>query len=117
MSDLANHNLISFEKGHSAEQTLCEQSGDAPIVYRASSMNAQAIAARAGLGIAFLLTPMGDADPRLERLFVMPSKDTYYLWLLIHADLRQTARVRAFVDFVSEAVLADRSLYEGNPKR
>lgn len=37
----------------------------------------------------------------------------FHLWLLIHADLRQTARVRAFVDALSASVRAQRSLYEG----
>lgn len=71
----------------------------------------------AGLGIAFLPAFIGDLDVNLERLFVVPLVEDDHLWLLIHADLRQTARVRAFVDFVTEAILEERSLYEGAPEQ
>ena len=86
---------------------------DARVVYRASSMTGQAIAARAGLGVAFLPRFAGDPDPALERLFAVSLPETFYLWLLVHADLRQTARVRTFIDFMSEAILGERSLFEG----
>ena len=86
---------------------------DARVAYRANSMTGQAMAARAGLGIALLPRFMGDNDAGLERLFAAPSADDFHLWLLIHADLRQTARVRAFVDFIAEAIIAERALYEG----
>jgi DNA-binding transcriptional LysR family regulator len=91
--------------------------GDARVVYRANSINGQALAARAGLGIAILPTFMGDPDEGLERLFVVPSTEDYHLWLLIHADLRQTARVRVFVDYLTEAILAERAMYEEAGKR
>ncbi|MCO4748087.1 MAG: hypothetical protein KC912_25055 [Proteobacteria bacterium] len=42
----------------------------------------------------------------LKRLFDLPNEG-FGLWLLTHADLRQTARVRAFVDFISEAVRSE----------
>jgi DNA-binding transcriptional LysR family regulator len=116
-SDLGKHCLISLNKGHWLEQMLRDLVGEARVVYRANSMNGQAIAARAGLGIAFLPTFMGDPDAGLERLFVVPLIEDDYLWLLIHADLRQTARVRAFVDFVTEAILDERALYEGTSER
>lgn len=80
-------------------------------------MSGQAIGARAGLGIAILPAFIGDLDVNLERLFVVPLVEDDHLWLMIHADLRQTARVRAFVDFVTEAILEERSLYEGAPEQ
>ena len=35
------------------------------------------------------------------------------LWLLTHEDLRQTARVRAFMDFMAGSIAGDRVLIEG----
>lgn len=37
------------------------------------------------------------------------------LWLLTHQDLRQTARVRAFLDFMGRKITNQRDLLEGRP--
>ena len=55
---------------------------------------------------------LGDPDPQLRRIG-KPIEATTTLWLLIHADLRRAARVRALVDFLVPRVLAERPLYEG----
>ena len=115
-SDLANHCLISFDdtrKHASTEQWLRANAPNARVGYRASSMLGQLAAARADLGVAILPCFMGDPDPILERLFLVTDIWDYHLWLLVHADLRQAARVRAFSDFISQTIVADRCLYEG----
>jgi len=99
-ADLAAHDLISFPIGRNTPPGASDHN----VVFRADSMSAQAMAARAGIGIALLPRFMGDRDDELVSLFEPPSDRTYNLWLLIHADLRQTARVRAFIDFITEAV-------------
>ena len=58
-------------------------------------------------------TSVSGPHKRLARLFLMPSAEDYYLWVLTHADLHQTTSVPAFVDFVSEVVHTQRSLNEG----
>ena len=70
------------------------------------------MAAKTGFGLAVLPCFMGDADPALVRAFV-DDDWRYGLWLLIHRDLRQTARVRAFIDFIDEAIERHRDLFEG----
>ena len=37
------------------------------------------------------------------------------LWLLTHQDLRQTARVRAFLDFMGREIRNQRDFLEGRP--
>jgi len=55
---------------------------------------------------------LGDPDPRLRRVSErIPATTT--LWLLIHADLRRAARVRALVDFLVPRLLGERELFEG----
>lgn len=112
-ADLARHDAISFTAGLGHGVFGRDTLGDARVVFRANSMSGQAIAARAGLGVASLPRFIGDPDPRLERLFSRRSDVVYHLWLLIHADLRQTARVRAFVDFLTQAVNEDCARFEG----
>lgn len=80
--------------------------GDAPVgdvVVRADSVLARAMACDAGLGLAELPRFVGDARPGLVALFERPVPDLH-LWLLIHTDLRRTARIRVFVDFLTEAI-------------
>lgn len=70
-------------------------------------------AAAAGMGITILPCFMGDADPRLMRVPGAGAFPDRSIWLLLHSDLRRTARVRAFVDFAAEAILRDRALFMG----
>jgi DNA-binding transcriptional LysR family regulator len=56
---------------------------------------------------------VGDPDPRLRRVGEpMPEGDTC-LWLLVHADLRRAARVRALVDFLAPRLAARSDLFTG----
>lgn len=71
-------------------------------------------AARAGLGLTMLPCFLGDTDPGLARVpGAVPIPDRS-IWLLLRTDLRRTARVRAFVDFIAPAILKQRSLLEGS---
>lgn len=55
---------------------------------------------------------VGDADPGLRRLGEPVAKENR-LWLLIHADLRRSARVRALVDSLVPRLVAERARFEG----
>ena len=59
----------------------------------------------AGLGIAWLPCFIGDPDARLVRAPGVQPQPDRSIWLLLHDDLRKTARVRAFVDFVSADIV------------
>lgn len=61
---------------------------------------------RAGGGIARLPFMSALDDPALTRVFPDRSEQAYDIWLLTHSDLRKTARVRAFMDHMSEALRA-----------
>ena len=111
MEDLAGHNLIAF----TAPGRAPLQHPRSRTMMRIGSMSGQALAARSGAGVAALPVFVGDADPTLERLFIVPAPATHHVWLLTHADLRQTARVRTFIDFLSEAIRRDAVHYEGEP--
>ncbi len=57
-----------------------------------------------GLGVAVLPCYVADADPRLVRLGAPVAALEIELWLLTHPDLRRAARVRAFNDYVADAL-------------
>jgi DNA-binding transcriptional LysR family regulator len=117
-SDLArDHVFISFDEARShvgIHKWITEAAGPEAIAFRSNTIIGQVEAAKAGLGIAVLPRFVGDSEEELERLFSLKRDTwTYKLWLLMHADLRQTARVRAFVDFIVEALQGQRALFEG----
>ncbi len=71
-------------------------------------------AACAGLGLALLPCYVGDTTPDLRRVVQKPLVEPRSaLWLLTHADLRRTARIRATMDFLATALGRDRGLFEG----
>ena len=85
----------------------------ATIVYRSNSLLNQLAACRGGLGLAVLPTFLGDPEPDLLRIRPPQEELVTDLWLLTHPDLRRTARVRVFLDFLFEALRAARPLLAG----
>lgn len=86
---------------------------EARTALRCNSLLGLLTAATRGMGTAPLPCFLGDAEPGLVRLGPPQPEFTTGLWLLTHTDLRRTARVRAFLDFITEALTADRDLFEG----
>ncbi|CUJ92707.1 Gcv operon activator [Achromobacter sp. 2789STDY5608615] len=75
-----------------------------PVVFAASDLAAQQMAARSGLGAVVLPTIVGDSDAMLQRLAVegeAPSRD---LWLAVFPDLRRSPAVKAVMDFLVACV-------------
>jgi DNA-binding transcriptional LysR family regulator len=100
--------------GIAAADWLADKVPAERIVYRASSLINQFTAAKAGIGLALLPCYLGDPDPGLVRVLREPIGElTRELWIVTHADLRRTARVRAFLDIVGEGLIAETSLFAG----
>lgn len=73
----------------------------------------QIAAARAGLGLAMLPCYLGDREPELVRVSARPPTPARDIWILTHADLRRTSRIRAVMQFAEEALRADKPLLTG----
>jgi len=86
---------------------------DARIACRIDSSTGMVNAVRAGLGLGFLACVIGDDDPNLVRLRPPEPNFGMDLWILTHPDLRTTARVKAFMDHLAEAVARDADLISG----
>lgn len=87
----------------------------AAVSVRANSLASLAHAARAGLGVAILPCYLGELTG-LTRIRDPLAEVTTDLWLLTHEDLRKTARVRALLDFLSEALAESKDLIEGRTR-
>jgi DNA-binding transcriptional LysR family regulator len=83
------------------------------IVYKVNTVLGLSEAVENGIGIGPLPCFIADARPALVRL-TPPNPDfSASLWLLTHPDLRQSARVRAFMDFTAAEIAKLRRSIEG----
>lgn len=80
---------------------------------RINSVVGMHAAARAGHGVAVLPCYLGDDDPNLTRIGEKIPELATDLWLLTHPDLRKTARVRALLDFLADAMKQRRGQLSG----
>ena len=68
------------------------------LALRTDSHPAQLAAARAGLGVAVVQVPVGDADPVLMRILPDVHVGRLDIWITMHEDLRSLPRVRTLFD-------------------
>lgn len=71
-------------------------------------------AIREGMGVSILPCFMGDTDPLLERYCDPDPAHNLGLWVLLHPDLKRTARVLAFRDHMVQAIKEKKALFAGN---
>jgi DNA-binding transcriptional LysR family regulator len=83
------------------------------IAYKVNGVLGLAEAVEAGLGIGHLPCFIGDAQPGLVRLAPPVPEFAADLWLLTHPDLRHSARVRVFLDFLAAEIARQRTFIEG----
>lgn len=71
----------------------------ARVIARTSGLGSQMAAAETGLAMASLPRLLGDARPDLRRIETPVSCPVQSVRLGVHADLRDSPRIRAFIDF------------------
>lgn len=88
---------------------------DAPpnIVFKSDSVLSVTRAANEGIGAAILPCLIGEKEPLLESV-ARPFKSASELWILTHADLRQTARVKTLMNHLYECLSEESELIEGS---
>ncbi len=112
--DHAGSDWIGFGRSHGAiGHQLAGWLPKMRPIYRTNSISAAIAAARAGIGLAPLPFAVADRTPDLVRIALFPQDFRLDLWLLTHEDLRNTARIRAFMDFMADALATDADLLEG----
>lgn len=114
---LGKHALIGWDEPGvqvRAAEWLAAAAPGTFVAYRSNSLVNQLVAAREGIGVAILPCYLGDPEPGLVRAFAPVAALARELWLVTHADLKRTARIRAFLDIVGDGLAADRTLIEGS---
>lgn len=105
--------LAFLGDGHTPPPWVRESFPHASVSYRFNYLVGLFEAAKQGLGIAQIPCALGDPEPLLRRIpakFVDPG---WGLWVLSHVDLRTTARIRIFRDFMLAELGKQKDLLEG----
>lgn len=82
-------------------------------VYRTSELGMMVQMAKQGMGITQIPCVLGDSEPLLYRIPAAHVEAGWGLWVLSHVDLRTTARVRIFKDFLVAELEKRMDLIEG----
>lgn len=96
-----------------AFQWLASRYPDRQEVLRVSSAFCVLEAVRSGVGIAPLALAQAAGEGSLTRLELLPQSCSTAVWLLTHREVRQTARVRAVMDYLGHALRDVRAALEG----
>jgi len=107
------HCITWVGDGHTRPPWIERSFSETRRVYRTSELSMMVQMAKQGTGIAQIPCALGDTDPLLHRIPARYVEPGWGLWVLSHVDLRTTARVRIFKDFLVEALEAQRDLIEG----
>jgi DNA-binding transcriptional LysR family regulator len=108
--DLPHHDLIdvSSEMGETpAAAWVKRHSGGKIPITRSNSMASMVYAVKAGLGIGALPTTIGDIDTDLLRCSDVILEARISSWIVTRRELKDTPRVRAFIDFMAPHLQAE----------
>jgi DNA-binding transcriptional LysR family regulator len=98
---------VAFEREATArvyDDWLRKHLAHAAVRVRVDIFNAKAAMLRTGIGVGLLPTFMEARHPELVAVSEPIAELAQPVWMVTHPDLRQTARVRAFMTFVGDAV-------------
>ncbi len=83
------------------------------LVFSSNNMIVVIDAAKRGLGVTPLPCFLGDSEPELVRTSDTSDELTLGLWVLIHPDLRNTARVKALMTYLLDELEKQKPAIEG----
>jgi len=116
VSDLKKHRHVGFDESLTQRadvQRLEQHFLPENIVHRSNSFTGHLEAASAGIGLAITDCCFADAYPNLERVLLRQMTHKMEVWLVTHAEIGRSARIRVLFDHIAESFHADRELFAG----
>lgn len=104
-ADMTRHRFVSEDDRESRApfyRWLHEMVPDRCISYRASAQRSVVDAIRAGAGIGFLPSAVGDRSPDLVQMMAPREAWTATVWLVTHVDLHRTAKVQSILTHLKD---------------
>jgi len=101
VADLSEHDLIGFDRETPAIRSAAQRFpafARTAFALRSDSDLAQLAALRAGFGIGICQVPIAQRDPDLVRILRSAVNVELGVWIVMHEDLRSSARCRAVFD-------------------
>jgi DNA-binding transcriptional LysR family regulator len=118
-ADLARHSVIGY-KGALAQTApttwLLSHATNVAVVAQSDSVLGALSAVKSGVGLAILPAYIGDPEETLVRVLDMPAELKQPVTMLVHPDLRNTPRVRAFFDFIASEIDQLRPIFAGEKR-
>jgi DNA-binding transcriptional LysR family regulator len=111
-ADIERHLVVDCVVKHSGAQWMRSVAPRATFASRADNHPGLVLAVKSGAGLAALLTFQGDGESELVRVIDRIDLVTPY-YLLMHRDMQNTPRVRAFADFVASEIKCFRAIISG----
>ncbi|WP_298126846.1 LysR family transcriptional regulator [Brevundimonas sp.] len=117
-ADMAGHRFIGYigDLLYAPELDYMQAPDvDIRVALQSSNLIAQLQAALAGAGLCVLPDFIAAREPGLTRVLPRDVGLQRSLWLVVHADLKSLARIRAVMSMILEEVRADRTRFLGAP--
>lgn len=113
---LREHRVVGLDpelRGTVGARWLAQHGDLGEVALTCNSLVSQAAAIVAGLGLGPLPCLFGDREPHLER--ALPRTIGHHdIWLVVHPDVKSSARVRSVMDYLKEILARDAALVSGN---
>lgn len=115
---LSDHDIVALDERIQTPTTemVGDQLRGARVVVRASNTLALREAVELGLGIGSLPCCIADPSPGLRRVFPDAPLVSDDLWLVVHADVQCTGRVRALIEALDARLAAVANRLAGRVK-
>jgi DNA-binding transcriptional LysR family regulator len=116
IDDINDHAVVRYDGEMSechAARWLRKVAPNAKVAARSDNLPALTMVVKSGAAVAPLPVVVGEDDSDLVCMFGPIPELTTPFYLLMHQDLKQTPRVRAFFDFIIDELDAIRSLLAG----
>ena len=113
--EIDRHAVIHFEasmRDHPAARWLQSVAPNAQVIALGSGVPAALTAVKSGVGLGVLPVTLGDNESDLVRLLGPIPNLPSDIYLLIHEDMKETPRVRAFFDFIINELVAVRQILD-----
>jgi DNA-binding transcriptional LysR family regulator len=115
---LEGHDVVAPDdelRGTVGARWLAANASRARVVLTCNGLLSQAAAVVAGLGLGPLPCLYGDRQPTLRRLSPRPI-GFHDIWLVVHPDVRGSARVRAVMDHLTSVIEKEAALLAGTKR-
>jgi DNA-binding transcriptional LysR family regulator len=98
-------------------QWMADQGYDDCCAFRVDTLIGMLSSVKAGVGVAILPCYLADSEPDLVQLTDTIPQLGYGLWFLMHPDLRGVSRIKSLMDFMTDAVRAQKKRLAGYKTR